>query len=251
MLHRHDYLQFLRLVFVFGLFLIPNEALAADSAEEPNDILMTGQGEVLAMPDEADVVAGAVTQAPTAGAAVIANAEIVNRCVAKLKQLGALEKSISVSGFQLEPIFQPQDPKKPHPSTIIGYEVTNSVSVKLDDVTRVGAMLDALIAAGANRSIGVSFNIKNKQPLLDQARAIAAKDALKRAQIYANSVGATLGPVRAIREGYPVEGRSSYRGGDIQTVPISITALSQEQMTQVQVGEQGVSAIVTIVWGIK
>jgi uncharacterized protein YggE len=232
---------------LFGLWVTIGSALAADTG--PNVIVMTGTGLVSAMPDQAMVTAGAVTQAITANAAVTQNAEIMNRAIAKLKQLGASDKSIIINGFSLDPQYPVEDPKHPKPRVIIGYEVSNSLSVKLDDVSSAGAMLDALLDAGVNRGVNVSFSIKNEAPLLDEARAMAAKDALKRAQIYTSAVGTTLGNVLSIQEGYPNYSRP-FRG-DVQNVPISITAMSQEQLTPVQASEQSVSATVTITWALK
>jgi len=238
--------------FVIFAFLMACEiavsSVSASAVEETDAhriITMTGEATVNAMPDQALVNAGAVTQEKTAAAAVAANAEIMSAAVAAVRQLGVPEQAISTNGFDLEPQYPPEDPKNPQPRTIIGYQVTNSVNVRLSNVSRAGAVLDALIDTGVNQSAGVSFSIKNPQPLLDQARALAAKDALKRAQIYTGAIGAVLGPVRSIHEGYS-EPYSSRENGIEQVV---VTA--ERRATPVEPGEQSVSANVTIVWALK
>jgi uncharacterized protein YggE len=234
-------------VIAAGLLFFARPSSAATTialpSEPPRTIAMTGEGEVKAMPDQAAVSAGAVTQARTASDAVTANSAIMSRAFGTLAALGIPRTSIATAGFALEPQYPPQSEKNPQPRVIVGYEVSNNISVTLDDVTRAGGVLDALIDAGVNQSAGVAFNIKNPKPLLDQARELAGKDALRRAQIYARAVGATLGPVRSIHEGY---GRES-SGGEVETVVVT----GGRAPTPIAAGEQSVSATVTVEWAVK
>lgn len=224
----------------------PSDSSAATTitlpSEAPRIVVMTGEGEVKTVPDQAVVSAGAVTQARTASETVAANSAIMSRAFSALAALGIARTSIATAGFSLEPQYPPQSDKNPQPRVIIGYEVSNSISVTLNDVTQAGAVLDALIDAGANQSAGVSFSIKNPKPLLDQARELAGKDALQRAQIYARAVGAALGPVRSIREGYGRTGAS-----DVETVVVT----GSRVQTPIAAGEQSVSATVTVEWAVK
>lgn len=215
-------------------------ALAAD-ADAPT-VVMTGNGSVSASPDQAQVSAGVVAQAKTADAAVAKNRNIINRVFDVLRQMGISRQAIQTTGFSLEPIYPPEDVKHPQPHEVIAYEVSNGIDVKLDDVTRAGAVLDALISAGANQSAGVVFSIKNPQPLLREARVQAAKDALNRAQTYSSAVDATLGSVLSIREGY-----SYHPTNGLETV----TVTSAKASTPIEAGEQTVEATVTITWSLK
>jgi hypothetical protein len=232
-----------------GVFAVTVGAVPAWSAEatlnisEPQRaVVMTGEGEIMAMPDQAVISAGAVTQAKTASEAVAENSAIMSRAFDALKGLGVSKAKTATSGFSLDPQYPPQSDKNPQPRVIIGYEVSNSISVTLDDVARAGAVLDALIEAGANQSAGVTFSIKNQQPLLDQARALAARDALNRAQIYSRNVGATLGAVRSIREGYVSPSTNQVE---------SVVVTASRAATPIAAGEQSVSATVTVEWAIK
>lgn len=230
---------------IFGLVTTANSAaITIPITDAPRTIVMTGQAEVKAAPDQAVVSGGAVTQARTASEAVAANSEIMSRVFDAVQKLGVPRKAIATYGFSLDPQYPPRNDKDPQPHTIIGYEVSNAITVTLDDVTRAGAVLDALIDAGANQSAGVSFSIKNPQPLLDQARAEAGKDALNRAQIYARSVGASLGAVRSVREGY---GGQAEPTNAIESVVVTASRVP----TPIEAGEQSVTASVTIEWAIK
>jgi uncharacterized protein YggE len=236
-------------VFVFSAFLVAlttaaNAAtITIPTTDAPRTIVMTGEAEVKAEPDQAVVSGGAVTQSRTASDAVAANSEIMSRVFDSIQKMGIARKAIATYGFSLEPQYPPRNDKDPQPHTIIGYEVSNGITITLDDVTRAGAVLDALIDAGANQSAGVTFSIRNPQPLLDQARAEAGKDALNRAQIYARSVGAALGPVRSIREGY---------GGIAASNSIeSVVVTARRVATPIEAGQQSITATVTIEWAVK
>lgn len=213
----------------------------AEDLTDPT-VVMTGNGAVSAAPDQATISAGVVAQSKTADAAVAKNRFIMNRVFDALSQLGIPKQVIQTTGFSLEPVYPPEDPKHPQPHDVVGYVVTNEIDVKLDDVTRAGAVLDALISAGANQSAGVAFSIKNPEPLLREARVQAAKDAQSRAQTYSSAVNATLGPVLSIREGY------SYRPTNgLETV----TVTAARRGTPLEAGEQTVEATVTITWALK
>jgi len=216
--------------------------LAAPAMPAPHTIAMTGEGVVTAMPDRANVYAGVVTHAATAGAAMDANRAVMNRVFDAITALGIPRDSVQTSSFGLEPEYPPEDPKNPKPREINGYEVSNSVNVTLADITKAGEVLDALIAAGANQSAGVTFSVKNPHPLLVAARADAAKDALERAQIYAKAVGAVLGPVLSIREG-----NVAVIGGNVETVVVT----AEKRSTPIAASEQSVDAEVTVVWALK
>lgn len=221
----------------------PLVANAASTTEPVHVIVMTGEGAVSATPDQATVSAGVATQDKMADAAVANNRQAMNRAIGALKQLGIPEHSIRTTGFRLEPQYPRENSRDSQPYEIIGYEVRNSIDVKLDDITRVGAVLDALIAAGANQSTGVNFSIKNPKPLLTQARTIAAKDATDRAETYAHALGTNLGPVISVREGADV---AEPRGG-VETVYVTGSLLN----TPIEVGEQQVTAQVTITWALR
>lgn len=231
------------LAFLTTPFAADAATTVVTTADPPRTIVMTGEGEVTAAPDEAVVSGGAITREKTASAAVAENNDIMNRVFDALDKLGVPRKAITTYGFSLEPQYPPENDKNPQPHVIVAYDVSNGINVTLDGVTRAGAVLDALIDAGANQSAGVNFRIKNSKPLLDEARAEAGKDALERAQIYAKAVGAVLGPVRSISEGYGIRNT----GGTVEEVVVT----AQKRGTPIEAGEQSVSATVTVIWGIK
>jgi uncharacterized protein len=211
-------------------------ALAADPV--PRILSMNGHGEVRTAPDVATINAGVTTNAPTAAAALAANSSRMTGVFAALKKLGVAEKNIQTTGFNISPQYTNGDNNSPRRLT--GYQVNNDVSVRLDDVSKVGAGLDALVAAGANQMNGISFDIAAPAPLLEKARGQAIADARARAETYAKAAGVSLGAIISISEGGASEPpRPMYRMMAMAAAPTPVAA-----------GQQSVTADVSVVWEI-
>lgn len=231
--------------FVLGLALAAALALPAYSAwaadprtTDLRTLSMTGHGEVRAAPDTGLIQAGVTTSAPTAAAALAANNSKMAGVVAALKKLGVPDRDIQTSSFSVSPQFTNGDNNTARRLT--GYQVGNEIRVRLEDVSRMGTVLDALVTAGANQMNGISFDIAKPEPLLAQARAEAVADARHRAETYARAAGVSLGPIQSISEG---------GSGAVPPRPMFRMAMAVEQVP-ISPGEQSVSADVTMVWEI-
>ncbi|MDE1986976.1 MAG: SIMPL domain-containing protein [Alphaproteobacteria bacterium] len=216
-------------------------AAFADQAA-PRSMTMSGQGMVSAAPDEAGFTAGVTTQGVTASQALAANSRAMNAVFATLKKLDIPDKDIRTSNFSLSPQYQVCRPDVSCPLRVVGYEVSNTVDVTVEDMKKTGAVLDALVSSGSNQIGGISFSIHDTKPLLAQARAAAVQDAIARAQTYAKAAGVTLGPILSIQEGQNEGPRPVFAmmAKSMEAAPPPIAG-----------GEQSVSANVTITWEIK
>jgi uncharacterized protein YggE len=207
-------------------------------AADLRTISITGHGEARGRPDIATIQAGVTTNAPTAAAALSANSTRMNAVFAALKKLGVPERNIQTSGFSVFPQYTNGDNNAARRLT--GYQVSNTVSVRLEDVDRTGPALDALVAAGANQMNGISFDIAKPEPLLDQARAEAVADARHRAEVYAKAAGVSLGSIQSLNE----------NGSSVPPRPMYRMAMMTAEAAPVAPGEQSLSADVTMVWEI-
>ncbi|RRN79640.1 MULTISPECIES: SIMPL domain-containing protein [Pseudoxanthomonas] len=156
------------------------------------------QAQASQAPDIASVSAGVVTQAADGNAAMRQNAEQMNRVLAALKAAGVAERDIQTSGVNLHPQYRYVENQAP---VITGYQASNTVGVKLRDVARIGKVLDALVANGANQINGPSFGIDKPEPLYDRARIEALKLAQARAETYAKALGLRVRRIVSIGEG--------------------------------------------------
>lgn len=214
--------------------------------QHPHVLSVSGQGEVRAVPDQAQLTAGVVTQGKTAAAALAANSTAMNEVFATLKKRGIPDKSIATSNFSINPQYPPyrQDALNEDRSRIIGYEVSNQVTVIVDDTSKVGTILDALVSSGANQAGGVSFNIHDPKPLMKRAREDAVKEAIDKAQTLAKAAGVTLGSIISINE-----------GGGYQPMPVFAKTMRMDAVAAapppVAPGEQSLAVNVSITWEIQ
>ncbi|HYZ25390.1 MAG TPA: SIMPL domain-containing protein [Geminicoccaceae bacterium] len=179
-------------------------ATPAAAHEEPERrLVVSGAGEASARPDTAVILAGVVVQADTAGAALADNTRAMNAVLEQLRASGLAEEDIQTSQFSVMPLYEQRrpDPETIEPPRIIGYQVSNQVTARVRDLDRLGAVLDALVSAGANSIDGPSFEIADPEPLLEQARDAAVADALAKAKRYAAAAGVKLGKIVSIEEG--------------------------------------------------
>ena len=217
-------------------------AFAAETANAARTIVVSGDGEASAKPDQARLSAGVVSQAQTAAAALAANTTAMNRVFAALKAAGIADSKIQTSNFSVQPQYSSfvSRPDNPEAQRIVGYQVSNQVGVIVDDLGKLGSTLDALVKSGANQVGGASFTIANPKPLAEKARAQAVADAMAKAKTLAQAAGVNLGPLMSIQE-----------GGISRPVPVFAMARAVSAPVPVAEGEETVTVNVTMTYAIQ
>ncbi len=173
--------------------------VTAHAADTPS-IVVNGTGEASAAPDTGHLAAGVVSEAETAGDAVRANSAAMQRVLDALDAAGIAKKDVRTERFQVHPVYaEPMAAPRGRPP-IAGYRVSNQVTVRVRELDKVGAVLDQLVAAGANEIGGISFSVGDPTPLLDEARKRALADARRKAELYAASAGVGLGRLLELSE---------------------------------------------------
>lgn len=197
---------------------------------------VSAQAEASRAPDIATVSAGVVTQAADGNTAMRQNAEQMNRVLAAVRAAGVADRDVQTSGINLHPQYRYEDNQPPR---ITGYQASNTVNVKLRDVAKMGKVLDALVASGANQINGPSFGIDNAEPLYDQARVEALRRARDRADTYAKALDLRVRRIVSISE-----------GGAAMPVPMPRMAAMKAEAydTPVAAGESSVSVNLDVVF---
>jgi len=225
---------------LLALMALSGTAGAQAPALPPPDatlLSVSTQAQASQAPDIATISAGVVTQAADGNSALRQNAEQMTRVLAALKAAGVAEKDIQTSGINLHPQYHYQDNQPPR---ISGYQASNTVSVKLREVARMGRVLDALVASGANQINGPDFGIDQPEPLYEQARVKALELARRRAETYARALDLKVRRVVSISE-----------GGGAMPVPMPRMAMAKAEAfdsTPVAAGESSVSVSLDVVF---
>lgn len=167
-------------------------------------ISVTGKGEVSAAPDTAFINSGVTTQGATAREALDANTKAMNELMATLKEAGIEPRDIQTSGFSVSPNYVYTDARDANgyqlPPKISGYQVYNTVNVRIRDLAGLGAVLDKQVTVGANTISGITFSVADPSKLYDEARKAAFADAREKAALYADAAGEELGKLKSISE---------------------------------------------------
>lgn len=138
-------------------------------------------------PDIATISAGVTSEAPTAVEAMRQNATEMRRVIERIKSLGVAEKDIQTTGINLNARYDYD--RNSQQQVFRGYQVSNRVSVKLRDIDRTGAVLDALVEAGATDLGGPSFSADDDTAAKEEARTKAMARARAQALSYARMAG--------------------------------------------------------------
>ena len=184
-----------------GLITLPGVIWSQQSV----GLWVNGEGKVTAAPDIAMLTLGVEVQKKTLTEAQQQAATSMNAVMAVLKSNNVADADIQTQGYSITPVWQYNSTDGSQ--TLIGYKVDNNVVAKIRNLNNTGKIIDAAAAAAGNdiRVNGISFSIDNPAPLSKQARDLALKDAMAKAQQIAATTGVKLGNVIYITETSPVE----------------------------------------------
>jgi hypothetical protein len=230
-----------RALFAFAAGLLFAAPAYADSL--PPAITVTGEATISVPPDLAEVEAGVTSEGKTARAAFEANNTTMGQLLLALKAANIDAKDAQTSRLSLQPEYAPSRTglsANAAPPTIVGYRVSNRVTVRLRDVLKVASTIDMLVGAGATDIGGINFMVSQVSKLLDDARTQAVADARRKADIYAKAAGVTLGAPLSISE-----------GGSPGPMPFRKMAAAPMAATPIAQGEETLSVTVSVTWAIK
>lgn len=114
--------------------------------------------------------------------------------VAQVLQL--LSKELPMENFQTSYVSLYKDDY----NKLNKYRVVQNINIKLEDISKYDNLMNAIFDAGVNRIDGISFGVKNKEKLLQEARVAAIDDARKKALLYAVSLDQNIGKAIQIKE---------------------------------------------------
>lgn len=211
------------------------------AAGETGRLVVTGSADVKAEPDVAFFQVGVETRAETLQKAREANAAAMKRLQERLIEGGADPTSLQTTGFTVQPEWHYD--RDTGARTLVGFRVSHWLHVTVTDLDRLGSLLDAAIAAGANQISGPTFGIRDPEALEQQALREAVRRARAKAQVLAEASGVLLKGIVEIRESVSTPYVPAVRAAFAADAAESVT-------TPIAPGEVTVSAHVTITYEI-
>lgn len=179
--------------------------LANDDTSVPR-ILVSGQGSVNVAPDMAVLSLTVTREADTARAALDASSAAMHDVLEAMQAEGIAKRDLQTSGFSIQPRYS-QPPARQsgqrQPPRIVAYTVRNSLSVRIRDITALGAILDKSVTLGVNEGGNIMFTNADPSAAIEQARVKAVQQAVAKAQTLATAAGVKAGKILEISEQSP------------------------------------------------
>ena len=147
-----------------------------------NTISVTGSAIASSTPDTLIVVLGVESEAKSASQSLSQNSDALNSVISSLTNSGVSEDDIQTSNFRIYPLYDFSDSKDKQ--ILIGYRVSNILSIQTDKIDSAGSIIDSAVSSGANRVDNVSFQLSDEkiQRISDGLIADAIEDATQKAE---------------------------------------------------------------------
>lgn len=235
----------MRLLVAIALTTASSVVLARPSAgappippQPPATIQVTGQAQVSESPDRVYIDIGVTTQARKVEDATSDNATRVSAVIAAVKQAAGAAAQLTTTEYSIGPNYS--YPRNGGTPTVVGYSVSNVVQVRLDDLHKVGSVIDSATRAGSNNVQGIRFALRDEQAPRSEALKEAAIKARQDAEALAGALGLRVVRVLSLEE----------QGAGPRPVPMYAPAvkmaLAQAPATSIEQGTLDVSASVTL-----
>ena len=177
---------------ILAVFLLASTNRVLNTTTTTNTISFNGEGKVLAKPDVAAISLSIVTEAVTSKAAQDDNSSKSKAVSDFLKKQGVEEKDIKTTGYNIYPQYRYPQYDKPE---IRGYQVNQTMEVKVRDLGKVSSILDGVVSAGVNQVNSLSFEIDEPEKLKAEARQKAIEDARSKTDELEDQLGVKLGKI--------------------------------------------------------
>ncbi|HEY6517521.1 MAG TPA: SIMPL domain-containing protein [Steroidobacteraceae bacterium] len=198
----------MRLLAAVALTAVSSWALAQPYGGSPSGprprpatIQVTGEAQVSESPDRVYIDIGVSTQARDSEAAAAQNASRLAAVIAAVKRAAAPDTQLTTTEYSINPNYSyPRDGGTP---TLVGYTVSNVVRVRLDDLRKVGSVIDAATGAGANNVQDIRFALRDDQAPRSEALREAARNARQDADTLAGALALRVVRVLSVDEQGP------------------------------------------------
>lgn len=163
-------------------------------------IMVSGEGESAMRPDMAMLSLGVMREAATAREAMTGANEAMAAVIAAMKEAGIADRDLQTSGLQINPRYDYGKDNGGQPPAIVAYQVSNTLSIRVRDIAKVGEVIDRAVTLGANQGGGISFTNEDPAATVTEARKKAVADAVAKARTLAEAAGVPLGRILEITE---------------------------------------------------
>ena len=182
------------------LVVVPAVAWASTGApvRPLTTLRVAAEATVSQLPDRVYLDVGVKTESRHPRAAATRNADVTSSVLAAVRRAAGPGTVLTTSNYSVVPQYRYSTAGRP--PTLTGYEVSNVVRIRLNDLKRVAAVIDAAAAAGANLQRNLHFGLRDPQAARLRALARAARRARAAARTLAAALGLRIVRIASVRE---------------------------------------------------
>jgi uncharacterized protein YggE len=220
-----------------AIFIVPCAQAQQLAAPSEVRVIVIGEGSVHVAPDYAQIRGGVTTKGKTVKEATDANSKVMAAITAALLNAGIAQADIQTAQFSIQPVYAPPQPQ--NEPKLVGYSVSNQVTVTVRALGKASEILDRMVDAGVTDVGNVAFLHSDPAKALDQAREAAVADARRKAELYAHASGFTLGRVAWLTEDtgmMPPVAKPMFRAQASMAAPVPIAPGEDTLRVQVTIG---------------
>lgn len=189
----------LKLAMLVTLIFTVSLSVSAQNQPEPPLVTVTGEAEVMVVPDEVVFNLRAVTLDKDLATAQRKNNEVASKVLALAQDYRIPPELVQTGYISLEERYSDEEATR-KPSVFLGYSVSKGISIILRDTSKAEQMLSDIFQSGITRIQSVDFRTTQSRKCKDQARALAVKAAQEKASALAREIGQTIGKAYSITE---------------------------------------------------
>lgn len=243
---KNKFFQFLSLVLMIVVIVFLIASISEKTQfQEDNLVSVSGTGEVYVTPDIGSVSFSVVTENRDVSVASDENATKMNDVIEYIKSESVESKDIKTSGYNISPRYEwNNDTGK---RSLVGYEVTQTISVKIRDLSKVGTIISNATSKGANDVSSLSFVIDDDEEAKAQAKELAIENAKKKAEDLEKMLGIKM--VRIVS--YSEYSSDMLRATSYDYAVNELMKVTNSIAPTIEVGENKVTSTVTITYSIK
>jgi uncharacterized protein len=220
-----------------AILVAPYAQAQQPPAQAEARVIVVGEGSVQVAPDYAQIRGGVTTKGKTVKEATDANSKLMAAVTAALLNAGIAQADIQTAQFSIQPVYAPPQPQAE--PKLVGYNVSNQVTVTVRALGKVSEILDRMVDAGVTDVGNMAFLHSDPAKSLDQAREAAVADARRKAELYAHAAGFALDRVAWLTEGsgvMPPGPMPMFRAQASMAAPVPISPGEDTLQVQITVG---------------
>jgi len=221
------------------LVMLSSPPAFAQQASEPPQVIASGEGSIKAVPDRAWITIGAESRSKVSKEAQQRNAEAMTAVQQKIYSFGIAQDAVRTTAIDLQLEFDYANGRQ----TPRGYVARNTIEVRVDDLSKIGDVIDAVVASGATTLHGLRFDVKDRASLQQTALQNAVKDGMAKAQALASGAGRAVDRILRIEE--------QFVGGGAEPMVRQMSMAKADASTPVAAGEIEIRAQVRVSVAIK